>query len=367
MSLSRGLALALLVVAACGGTDPDTSVEAAGAFAVGTAHVTLTDTARSRDLSTQIWYPATADAAAAATTGFPIEQLEDEPRRTTYAGLLAAAPACPTRTAHAALGAAPAAGSFPLVMFSHCHNCTRFSEMTVAERLASHGFVVVAVDHQGNTVYDHLDGHDEALDTPYLMTRAADIRYALDQVLAGTAPIPADVAATVDPTRVGMFGHSFGGVTAGLVAQDDSRIKASLAIAAPMDNPLIPGVMIENLHVPLMFIVAVEDNSITEIGNKFIRKNFDEAVAPAWKIEVADAGHWSFSDVDGAADIFMPGCGPAIRQTDGTDFTYLDPATGRGIAAAYVTAFFQATLTDDEGARAYLMSGRLTGVTAASR
>ncbi len=134
-----------------------------------------------------------------------------------------------------------------------------------------------------------------------------------------------------------------------------------------MDNPLIPGVTVETLTVPLMFIVAVEDNSITEFGNTLIRKNFDDATAPVWKLEVADAGHWSFSDVDGAADIFMPGCGTASRQTDGTDFTYVDPATGRGIAAAYVTAFFRATLTDDAGARAYLTSGRLPGVTAAAR
>jgi predicted dienelactone hydrolase len=364
----RGLALALvLAVVACGGTDPDLSVEVAGTYAVGTARFTLTDTARTRDLVTQIWYPATPAAAAAATTGFPIEQLEDEPRRTTYAGLLAAAPAtCPTRTAHAALAAAPAAGTFPLILFSHCHNCARFSEMTVAERLASQGFVVVAVDHQGNTIYDHLAGHDETLGTPFLMTRAADIRFALDQVLAGSAPVPADVAATIDPTKIGMFGHSFGGVTAGLVAQDDPRITSALAIAAPMDNPLIPGVTITNLKVPLMFIVAVEDNSITELGNKFIRNNFADATVPAWKIEVADAGHWSFSDVDGAADVLMPGCGASTRQTDGTDFTYLEPATGRAIAAAYVTAFFRATLTDDAGARAYLTSARPAGVTAES-
>jgi hypothetical protein len=81
-----------------------------------------------------------------------------------------------------------------------------------------------------------------------------------------------------------------------------------------------------------------------------------------WKLEVADAGHWSFSDVDGAADIFMAGCGPATRQTDGTDFTYLDPATGRALAAAYVTAFFRAELDGDAGAAAYLDQARPTGV-----
>ena len=76
-----------------------------------------------------------------------------------------------------------------------------------------------------------------------------------------------------------------------------------------------------------MFVVAKEDNSITEFGNKFIRDNFTDATVPAYRIEVPDAGHWSVSDLDGLVDIFKAGCGDAVRQTDGTDFTYLDPSS----------------------------------------
>jgi hypothetical protein len=175
-------------------------------------------------------------------------------------------------------------------------------------------------------------------------------------------------AASIDATAIGVFGHSYGGVTAGLVAQDDARSGAALSIASPMDNPLIEGVHIANLHVPLAFLVAVEDNSITEIGNDLIRKqNFAMATTPAWKWEVADAGHWSFSDVNGAADLFMAGCGSGTRQTTGDPFTYLDPATGRAIAAAYTTAFFEATLRGEDGARAYLDGAHGPGVTADHR
>jgi len=330
----------VIFVGACGAS-PDLGVESAGAYRVGTARLDLTDTARSRALTAQVWYPT--DAAA---IDVPIEQLEIDPHRASYAQLLSAAPSCPSRTAHVAVGATAAAGTFPLVAFSHCHDCVRFSEETVAERLASHGFVVIAVDHTGNTIYDHLAGHEETIGTDFLNVRAADIRFAIDRAIA-TQPI--------DPTRIGVFGHSFGGVTAGLVAQTDTRIRAALSIAAPMDNPLISGVNIEDLHVPLAFLVAKEDNSITELGNKLIRENnYAMASVPVWKLEVADAGHWSFSDVDGAADIFMAGCGAGIRQTTGEDFTYMDPEAGRAIAASFVTAFFEAELDGSEGAKAYL-------------
>jgi hypothetical protein len=115
-------------------------------------------------------------------------------------------------------------------------------------------------------------------------------------------------------------------------------------------------------------MVAVEDNSITEIGNKLIREqNFAKATGPAWKWEVADAGHWSFSDVNGAADNLMAGCGMGTRQTTGDPFTYLDPPTGRAIAAAYVTAFFEANLLGQAGARDYLDGARPSQVSTEHR
>ncbi|MBK9033222.1 MAG: alpha/beta hydrolase [Myxococcales bacterium] len=363
----------VLVLAACGDDGatppaPDLSVEAAGPYPVGTVDVTLTDGARARDLPTQVWFPAEAGAAAAAATGFPIAELELEPNRTTYADLLAAAdPACPSRTAHAARGAAPAPGRFPLIAISHCHECTRFSTATVAERLASHGFVVVAVDHVGNTLWNQQAGDGLPLDTTTLATRVADVRLAIDAALAGTPPFPAALTAVIDPETIGVMGHSFGAVTAGMVTQAEPRIDAALALAAPMENPLLPGVHVADLGRPLGFVLAVEDNSITELGNNLIRSNYDQATAGAWRAEIADAGHWSVSDLVGVIPGFAPGCQAGTRQTDGQPFTYLDAATGRAITAAYATAFFRAYLADDAGARAYLDAPRPAGTVTVTR
>ena len=71
-----------------------------------------------------------------------------------------------------------------------------------------------------------------------------------------------------DLTHVGVLGHSFGAVTAGRVAQLDTRFSAAAALCAPMENPLTPGVTLADIHVPLMFVVAIEDNSITEFGKR---------------------------------------------------------------------------------------------------
>jgi dienelactone hydrolase len=364
--LAIGAVAALL--GGCGEDDPviDTSFEAAGPWPVGHLTVLATDDARGRDLAIEVWYPADESARADAEVGEPAEAYGiDEAQVTAYAGLLEAAPAgCPNTRTHAARDAAPATpeagAAWPVVAFSHCHDCVRFSSFSIAERLASHGFVVVAPEHTDNTLFDYLDDTDVELSSEFLLVRAADVSFALDEVLAGTG-LPAALAGAIDGDRVGVFGHSFGAVTAGKVLQDDPRISAGLAIAAPMENPLITGVDLQTIFQPVMFIVAEEDNSITELGNDFIRDNFDVAPGEAWKLEVADAGHWSFSDLVGMSDLFPAGCGDGVRQTDGNDFTYLEPATGRAIGAAYVTAFFATILRGELGASNYLVTGRPAG------
>jgi dienelactone hydrolase len=365
------VALALLVsaaVAGCGESDesvavtpvktpsPEERYAAPGPYPVGNITVTLTDTARQRDLTVEIWYPAAEAARSTAAAGVPVETFFPAgPLREQYAALLAAAPTDgPTRNAHAARAAEPEASGrqWPLILFSHCHDCVRFSEFEVAERLASHGMAVAAPDHTGNTLFD-----GGAMLTPaFLETRALDIRFVTDALLAmGAAPgdgLNARIARRFDAARLGVFGHSFGGVTTGRVLQDDPRFRAGVTMAAPPDSPVLPGVKMKNIHQPLVFLVAREDNSITEFGNQLIRGNFTAANPPVWKIEVADAGHWSFSDICGLTAAFSAGCGEGVRQTvpGGEPFHYLPIATAVPIAQRYITAFFAAELLGDASA-----------------
>lgn len=356
------VAAVTLALAACGGDDgagvePDLSVELPGPYAVGVKKVTFQQSAPARTLPTDLFYPAPPPAAPEA--GLTIDMLASGDHGAAYRALVDAAPGgCPSDHLAASLDAAVLPGPFPLVMLSHCHECTDFSNATIAIRLASHGFVVASVEHTGNTLWDQQAGGGLPLDAATLAVREADIRFVLGGMLAGGSAIP---AAAIDGAHVGVLGHSFGAVTAGKVAQDDDRVDAAFALAAPMQNPLLPGVTVADLRKPLGFLLATEDNSITELGNQLIRDNFDGAGGLAYKIEVKDAGHWSVSDLLGVVPGFMAGCGDGTRQTDGQPFTYAPPAPTRLLAAAYVTAFFRATLRADAGARAYLTLAHADG------
>lgn len=317
--------------------------EAPGPYGVGlqTSMITVGE----RELHVTFWYPS--DDAAGTTA---LADLVPEAQSETLATLMNDAPAdCVRADAEGVIDAPLAKGTFPIVMYSHCYSCLGLSSSFIAERVASHGSVVVGVSHTDGTLFDALDGNPGALDGEFLQVRAADVSGVLDAVSADSF-----IADAIDLERVGMFGHSFGATTTGLVLQEDDRFTSGVAIAAPIENPLLPGVATAQVDEPMLYLLMEEDNSISAVGNTLMRNNAMAMPGGSWLVELADAGHWSPSDLCGIIDDFMPCCGDDLRQTDGSKFTYLPADTGRSISAAYVTAFFAAQLGGDADAETYL-------------
>ncbi|MBW1831637.1 MAG: hypothetical protein DRH23_17035 [Deltaproteobacteria bacterium] len=343
-------ALALNACGSGGGSDGTPDYTEPGPASVGVATTSLTDSSRGRTLPVEVWYPIAASGAASDVIDFET----DTDRRDALSPLLDAGPAeCVATTTNATRDAAATAGEYPVVLYSHCYTCTRWSAHAVMERLASHGFVVVAPDHEGDTLFDLIDGTQSPLDNALVDVREADIRFVLDQVLSGDA-LPEGV--TANASQVGMLGHSIGSVTAGRVAQNDARIAAVAGLAAPMENILYGEVLMEFITVPLGLLEATEDNSIGEPGNLFINENFSKANTPAYKLDLVDAGHWSVTNIAGLGGFFMPGCGDDTRQTNGEPFTYVPVESANGHTATFVTAFFAAHLLNEPAALELLRS-----------
>lgn len=340
--------------------DPAIDYTKPGPHPVGNTRFVLTT--GDRDLLVELWYPAAASAAATAAAGHPIaEFVPVGPDRDIFDGLLAKlSPAGQIGTrlqTRSAFDAEPAAGGpWPALAFSHCFNCVRFSAFSVAERLASHGFIVAAPDHTGGTLFDEAKGMSAELGEDFLVVRAADISAVLDAVLdPDTTAVPAPLRGLADPTRVGVYGHSYGAATSGRVAQQDPRVLAAMPIAAPVENPFFPNTHVADIHVPMLSVLAEEDNSIGALGNNLIELNFANENPPARLVRVTDAGHWGFTDICGLTMGFSAGCGEGERQTaPGEQFTYLDIEIGRGIASAYALAFFDLHLRDNPSAATYL-------------
>ena len=348
----RSAPLLVLLISGCVTNSPPDAgrdFDAPGPNVVGSMHTTLHNRDGGRALPVELWYPAVAEARDEAAVGFPLEDFESEPRRAQLASWIQQAPpACTPRLAHSARDAAPSAGgAWPVLRFSHCTGCFRFSMHSLAERLASQGFVVVAPDHVDNTRFDAT----AAISNAFLAVRADDLSSALDALLAPDAgEVPPSLRGRFDPERVAVIGHSFGAVTAGKLVEVDSRVRAAFLIAAPVDSPFLNSGSIARATRPLSWLLALEDNSISYLGNGFIRDNFARAPKPSWLVEVSEAGHWTFTDIAGLGGDFLPGCGSGVRDPDGGAFTYLDNDLGRAIAQRFVTAWAVNTLLAEPGA-----------------
>lgn len=323
------------------------SYDALGPYAVGNRSISVLNASEGRVLTVELWYPAAGESGTQSIQDFATSEAE----RDELLSLLDSAPGQCTRRTTSSSRAPEAVASpatMPLVVFSHCFECTRYSSFSLAERLASHGIVVAAPDHARNTLFDS----GAMLNPEFLATRASDISAVLDELLIeNSQALPESLQGRIDATRVAVAGHSYGAVTAGKVLQDDARFKAGLIIAAPVESPVFPGVAVANIDEPMMFMLAEEDNSIGVLGNAVMRANYEAVTGPAWKVELSDAGHWSFSDIAGIVPQFNAGCGDGIRQTaPGETFTYLDNALARDITASYGVRFFAAQLLDDQAA-----------------
>lgn len=130
------------------------------------------------------------------------------------------------------------------------------------EELASHGYIVVSIDHSyvsAGTVFPdgrlapahRLDHFTEDGLRPYLDEWVADARFILDKLSKINAADLEDVFTNrLDLTKVGYFGHSFGGAAAAQTMSINSRFKAGINMDGyPFGNAHIRGVKQPFLHL----------------------------------------------------------------------------------------------------------------------
>lgn len=175
-------------------------------------------------------------------------------------------------------------GPYPLVIFSHGSGGLRYQSLYLTEHLASHGFVVIAADHPGNTVQNLLFGGGEDAFTEGLIrnfgTRPLDV---LRQIAYLDAAVAEDgaLAGLVDMNRIAVSGHSFGGYTA--LAAAGARLDLD-ALAAWCDAPLDPAPL---GNLPLLPV----DAASVKPGACFMLQSADE-IAAARGLEAVPDGMW---------------------------------------------------------------------------
>ena len=265
-----------------------------GPYQVGVTTITVTDIERERPLTVDVTFPL-----AEGATG--------EPQRYTF--ITGDYYESPDAIAATPDQIAPD-GPFPLVVYTHGSGGLRYIASDYTEALASHGYIVVAADHSGNTAVDQfVDSSDDRATIAY--NRPRDVQVLIDEMLNPESPETVGFVASVDPERIAVTGHSLGGyatyaVVSGMsneagTIEPDERIDAIIPIAPALGDgdpatSLITDERLAAVDLPTLILVGTDD-STTPVDPNVVRAFEQASSETIYRVELVAAEHQSFTDV----------------------------------------------------------------------
>lgn len=344
-----------------------------GPYSVGTEALRLVDwnrretlggePGRPREVMVQVWYPAQAQPGAQ-----PARYISD-PRlikafRDSHLALV------PTHS-YLKAPAALAAGPFPVVIFSPSWQGQRSQNTFQVEELASHGFVVIGIDHPYSTAITLFpDGRiaraapmefrdlssDESLRRSFevneylIQIRAQDIEFVASQLNhLGSPGRPNQLDGHLDAERLGVFGYSFGGGAAAEACAMDKRFKAGI----DMDGALFGPVATTGIEQPFLFLDDGNDppwadlKSANPVRRRYARTEERDLLVErqtlqrrgGYRVKILGTEHINFTDTA----LFSP-----VRRITGAG--KIGARRAMEIINAYSVAFFEEYLKGNESA-----------------
>lgn len=361
------LAMSCLAIGGCGSDDtaeeeappaPSSPAEL-GPYAIGVTTLESEPDATGRVLPVEVWYPA----RTSGKKGDPYEL---------FIGTLKLAEIDSPNGAARDAARDTRGGPYPAILFSHGNGGVRAQSFYLTEYLASHGFVVVAPDHVGNTMAEIVNSALAIPPAEVARLRPGDLSLALDTALASS------FASMIDESRIGAAGHSFGGytvmriggasmdvaaVTAECAASGDllcdgwseltapfpesdrdPRVKAVVAQAPGGSSVLdTPGhVGFADVAVPTMVQGGTTDQT-TPYAIEQVAP-YGELPGPAYLVGIEKAGHFTFSNM---CDLIALIGLTEPQFDDGCGAANIAPAEAQALANRYTTAFFQVYVADE--------------------
>lgn len=227
-----------------------------------------------------------------------------------------------------------ASSAKPLIVFSHGLGSVRTDMRYLAEHLASHGYVVAALEHPGSNeahVKQALQLKAPLLEAQEFLNRPKDISFILDR-LETLNQARGFLQGKLAPERVMVIGYSLGGTTALSIAgaqmqldqlkqrcpgdvlafslgenaqcfakslpKDryqlrDPRVKGVIAFS-PVTSLLFGETGMSQVAVPTLITAASADKTAPALTEQIV--SFDKIPSPKWLVGVVGATHLSVKD-----------------------------------------------------------------------
>jgi dienelactone hydrolase len=284
-----------------------------GPFAVGTVDRVMMDPARTNlyryspptnTFMVTFWYPADPPAAGVLPASMWDQRIARDTNLYSYAGADTRwALIVPSLVGHRFREIPLPTGSakYPVVLYSVGTPGWRKLISQQAEDLASHGYVVVAIDHPDCWATEFPDGRYLAGNrSGDVQGRLKDMTFLLGKLAELNAVDPLFMG-RLDLDRIGVQGGSYGGMVVKTCASDD-RLKCAVFWDATNIQSLCPN----GLQKP--FLVALGESNAFYSEDLWL---FNKAVSNAVFLQLRGAGHSTTSDSAWVAEL-PGGRGPAI-------------------------------------------------------
>lgn len=337
-----------------------------GPYMVGTRIIYMQDGGRKedagsdhnidRELIVQIWYPSVSSSNPFA----PYRRRADSKFKNSYQSLL------PTNS-RLDSSIASEGSPFPVILFAHGWGGTRIQNTFLTEDLASHGYVVVSIDHTytagrvalpDGRVIDAIEGSPiidlgtmspndtEAFWNRELEKWTADQIFVLNRLEADNRDSHSFWYKHLDTNLVGAIGHSFGGSAALRICSVDHRVRSGIN----MDGWTFNGVRDRPADKPMMFMFEEDldpqqehlrspnlgqrvDAQLNIIDNDLVMDSLRKY--GGYRLTITGAMHVDFTD--------QPLISPFRRITHTGP---IKPARVQAIIRDYALAFFDETLKE---------------------
>lgn len=220
-------------------------------------------------------------------------------------------------------------GLFPLVIFSHGGLGIRSSNLSLYSELASHGYVVGALDHPYQAFWTRNDeGRLTLLDLGYLtdlqredaktdkqqslayyqawmQTRMGDIDLVIDTVLENAKGGESGVYSMVDMLKIGVMGHSLGGSAALGIGRQRTDLSGVIALEAPFLYDIVgvedDAFVFSESEYPTPVLNIYSDDSWEMLAEwPQYARNFELLENPSstnFTVHISGAGHLALTDL----------------------------------------------------------------------
>ncbi|KIF76372.1 hypothetical protein QR77_25795 [Streptomyces sp. 150FB] len=274
--------------------------------------------------------------------------------------------------AHQGAPLAPYDRRRPVVLYSPGALDPRTLGTNLCDQLASHGYVVVALDHtyeapavefpggrvERTVLVEEFDKADTAQKVVALLRRVMAIRVAdTRSVLDRLTTLGHGLGQAVDPCAVGMFGHSAGGFTAAQAAHDDRRLKAALNMDGVLgytqedDDPSNPSTVgTDGLNRPFLLMGIEGDDHHTLPSWE---QTWNHSTGWRGDLTLTGSAHASFTDLGSLLPQMARQLDLTPEEVAATVGT-VDPDRSVAAQRAYVRAFFDRHL---RGRDSHLLDG----------